>query len=219
MKSNALSANLRLLMESRHNLTEAKLAKELDMPQATLNRLIGGYSPNPTVSTLMPIAKYFGVSLDQLLGIETIPDSALDEMQLGFKRTQFKKIPLIKINEAHSWPHFIKSLSQSNWADWAMTDQEVSDMAYALKIESNSLPMPYLFHSTHIVDPQADFNDGDVVIMYSNHNRTTQIKKIYVEGSQKWLLSLKEGIAAEPFDDSWNYCGVVRQHIINTASK
>lgn len=53
-------------------LTDVKLARALDIPNSTLHQLLNSDSLSPRVETLRPIAKYFQVSLDQLVGDQPI---------------------------------------------------------------------------------------------------------------------------------------------------
>ncbi len=51
------------------NLTQAQLAKELDVTQTTLGKWeLGQRTPN--ADTIMKICKYFKVSADYLIGLE-----------------------------------------------------------------------------------------------------------------------------------------------------
>ena len=52
----------------KNNLSESKLAKIIKVPKSTINRLTSGKTANPRVSTLIEIADYFNISLDQLMG-------------------------------------------------------------------------------------------------------------------------------------------------------
>ena len=56
----------RLLAEN--GLTQSEFAKRAKLTQATVNRLCSGEISNPTIQTLLPIAKYFGISVDELIG-------------------------------------------------------------------------------------------------------------------------------------------------------
>lgn len=55
------------LLEQAH-LNEAELARRTNLPKATINRITSGRTPDPRSSTLIPIAEYFHISVDQLMG-------------------------------------------------------------------------------------------------------------------------------------------------------
>jgi len=48
------------------------LARELKIPPPTINRIIAGQVLDPRCSTLVLLADYFDVSIDQLVGREEI---------------------------------------------------------------------------------------------------------------------------------------------------
>ena len=60
-------SNIKKLMQ-KHNLTIEMLAQELNLSVSTINRLLLGTKSDPKLSTLKPLAKFFGVSIDELTG-------------------------------------------------------------------------------------------------------------------------------------------------------
>lgn len=58
---------------TKANITYSKLAKILKIPNATLYQLLNDANVSPRIETLRPIAKYFNITIDQLIG-----DSPLD---------------------------------------------------------------------------------------------------------------------------------------------
>jgi len=98
MEAIALRTNLLKLMDG---MSEAKLAKAVSVPKATINRIISGRTPDPRAGTLLPIAQYFGVTLEQLLGIVPLPDSLpleairVEEITLS--------VPYVEIEQLYAW--------------------------------------------------------------------------------------------------------------------
>lgn len=62
-----LSSILSHLM-SKNNISSAELARKTGVGQPVIYRLMTGTTENPQIFTLKPIADFFGVTLDQLLG-------------------------------------------------------------------------------------------------------------------------------------------------------
>jgi len=50
------------------NLSQDKLARKADIPFSTLVKIESGYTPNPSIDTVMRIADALGVGLDELMG-------------------------------------------------------------------------------------------------------------------------------------------------------
>ena len=53
-------------------MSEADLSRGVNLPQTTINRLLTGQTTDPRVSTLVVIAQFFEISLEQILGRELL---------------------------------------------------------------------------------------------------------------------------------------------------
>jgi len=51
-----------------YKITQDKLSKKADIPFSTLAKIEAGYTPNPSMETLIKISDAFGVGLDELIG-------------------------------------------------------------------------------------------------------------------------------------------------------
>ena len=58
---------------SEHNLKVSEFARRINLPQPTIQRIAAGMCENPHISSLKPIADYFSITVDQLKGLEPIP--------------------------------------------------------------------------------------------------------------------------------------------------
>lgn len=58
----------------KKDIRTTQLAREIDVPQQTLQRIVAGLSPSPHRKTLEPLAEYFSISVDQLTGKKPLPD-------------------------------------------------------------------------------------------------------------------------------------------------
>lgn len=66
-----LSTVLKHLM-SKNGLTSSELARKTGIAQPVIYRLMNGDTENPQILTLKPIVDYFGISLEQLLGLSSL---------------------------------------------------------------------------------------------------------------------------------------------------
>jgi transcriptional regulator with XRE-family HTH domain len=55
-------------LRGRAKISQDKLSKKANIPFSTLVKIEAGYTPNPSMGTLVKIADAFGVGLDELLG-------------------------------------------------------------------------------------------------------------------------------------------------------
>lgn len=71
MTTTLLSKRVKHLLASKE-LSESELARRIDIPRATLNRLIAGKMVNPKMHVLASVANYFELSVDELVKTQPI---------------------------------------------------------------------------------------------------------------------------------------------------
>ena len=54
----------------KHNITPTDLSSQTNVPEVTIMRLLKNKNSNPTLSTLLPIAKYFKITINDLCCIQ-----------------------------------------------------------------------------------------------------------------------------------------------------
>lgn len=128
-----LSETLTILLEEA-KVTMAQLHKNTGVPLTTIKRLKNNGNANPTVNSLLPIADFFSISLNQLLGIDPLPH----HRPIGVyaeKRGLWTAVPMISWQQVSQWPNMsmdpktIRTLS---------VDLELSPHCFALIIEENN---------------------------------------------------------------------------------
>ena len=96
--------------------SQAKLAKEIGISEATLNRFMSGKTDTLGIEQIVKLAKIFGCSTDYLLGVTDIPrHQIIDAEELGLTENAATNIvshtiPIDILNELLVDPHFIKAL-------------------------------------------------------------------------------------------------------------
>ena len=73
---------LKKLMYDR-SITTTELSKETNIPYPTLAQLLQGRSVYPKINNLVAIAKYFDVTVDQLIGEQTLSSVTQIEQKLN----------------------------------------------------------------------------------------------------------------------------------------
>jgi DNA-binding XRE family transcriptional regulator len=63
-----MSHKFKKKIQNQAKISQDRLAKKADIPFSTLVKIEAGYTPNPSMVTLIKIADAFGVSLDKLVG-------------------------------------------------------------------------------------------------------------------------------------------------------
>lgn len=196
-----LSDNLNILM-AKARLTSSDLARLTGLPATTIKRIRSSEQSNPTISTLLPIAKYFSLSISELIGNE-IDDIDRFSNKAGGLRT----LPVL------SWQtcvHF-DAITYSEITDKTLTEKQVGDKSFSLIVEDQDIT-PFPHKSTLIIDPQVQPANGDYIIVSKFQRGAAAIKKYIVEMDQIYLKSLIDGLGVELLTDEYKILGVVVQY-------
>lgn len=112
-----LSATLSHLM-SEKGIKSAELARKTGIGQPVIYRIMTGTTDNPQVLTLKPIADYFGVSLEQLLGLTALNNqNSFDKATLhniSTKLTTIKTISSVLVDLLPSLIEGYKKAAEAN---------------------------------------------------------------------------------------------------------
>lgn len=181
MNTNNLMKNLKILMEY-HYLNGHELTRQTGIPQQTLQRLIAGHTDDPKLSTLLPIAKKFGISLGQLVGEEPLPT-----IYQPLVLEQNNPVPVITLSDAITWKFSIKEIYPNHWPYWINSDIPVGEFAFAVKtklLKNN--------YSLIIIDPIENIQEGDQVLVILTNFHNPVIRVVHVKDKRKYLE--KDGI-------------------------
>lgn len=198
--------NLMLLMQMK-DLTEAQLSREVSMAQPTMHKLMSGATTDPRISTLIPIANYFGVSIDQLLGL--VPFDATLISTDGHAHSSVK-LPILP------WEHLVEhrnnlaDFTSSNWNEWIAVNKPIVKEGYATRIKNSSFSAPFSNNTVIVVDPSLSTISGCYILLKSTHADSLTIKKCLFDGGDFWLMSLIDGIQPTLWNkDNWLILGVI----------
>lgn len=195
-----LSENLNMLM-AKARLTSNELAKQIAIPATTIKRIRNNEQANPTLATLLPIAKYFSISLDKLIGEEkNIINNVGSTMGL-------QRIPVL------SWAECIyyNGLNSEKYSKQIFIDQHLSQKAFALLVEDSDLKI-FPKNSVLIVEPDTIPAKGDFVIVANEKNNIATIRKYIIEIDQIYLKSMIDGPEISILSPDYKILGVIIQY-------
>lgn len=194
-----LSNNLNLLM-AKARVNSSELARLTGLPATTIKRIRNNEQSNPTVATLLPIAKYFSVALGDLLGGEFA-----EPLPSGYSvREGVTLLPLL------SWQNCTLSDVESS-QNKILTERVLSKHAFALEVEERDLDV-FPVHSILIVEPGITPASGDYVIVTKSPQSIASIKKYVVETDQVYLKSLVPGLGIVQLTEDYQILGVIVQY-------
>lgn len=166
-----------------------QLSKNTGVPVTTINRLRkGDPSNNPTLTTLVPLAEFFSITVSQLIGDE--PLSA--QRQRGEHKpnvSQWKPVPHLSWEQAGEWQKNNAKL-KSKINNWISTDLTVSDYAFAITMEGDSMLPRFPEGTLFIIEPEQSVNNRDFVVILPKGQIKPVFKQILIDGSEYYLKSL-----------------------------
>jgi SOS-response transcriptional repressor LexA len=195
--SEKLSINLNLLMTEAH-LNAEELSRRIGLPASTIKKIRNNRDANPTLSTLTPLAKYFSLTITQLVGDESFPEVRI-KGPYKIDPGVINHIPLITWEDAISWP----SLNQPT-PDSIATEHTYSKKAYALLVKEDN--WENLAKDTALlVEPMVEIEHRDFIIVYKKGQKLPILKQALFDEGQLYLKPVTQG---------YNIVALTSEHII-----
>lgn len=204
-----LSRNLDLLMtEARLNAEE--LSRRINLPASTIKKIRNNADANPTLSTLLPLADYFSLTISQLVGDETFPRSRMKgSYRINPDREQ--RIPLISWQDALIWPNMNKQPKFT-----IKSEHKYSKNAYALRVEEED--WENLAKDTILlIDPALKVEHRDFIIVSKNKKLPT-LKQVLFDEGEMYLKPITQGYNIVFFTPGHKILGIVveyKKHLKN----
>jgi len=209
MKKGAISRNIGFLMEHFGIRNESQLAKQVGMPQTTVNKLIAGVSADPRISTLIPIAEHFKISLDTLLSENPMFGATIEN------EPAVLWIPLIAQDEVADVYGNLDSLNTANWPHWYPIPKQKHKDYYAIHLTSELLS-PFDEASILIIEKKDSLENNTYCMVKHLNSNSINIKKAFFENGQQWLLALQSELPASEFNKKqWELLGTIRASVID----
>jgi SOS-response transcriptional repressor LexA len=167
-----------------NGISEAALGREIGVPRATINRLVSGKTPDPRASTLEAIARFFGITIDQLLGKQPIPGLA-QENKPSTKVDHW--IPILAWEQAFHWQEIINGIKHKVIDEWVLTDPNIDGGNFALIFKGDSMFPQFHENTILIIDTYQAPKNRDFVIAYCHDNQEILFRQLIIDGSYKFL--------------------------------
>lgn len=166
----------RLMFEKR--IRTAELARKINLPQPTVQRIVTGITPNPHISSLQPIADFFNISIQQLKG--QVPIAWLKAQ--SSQTNTWLQLPLLEWEQASS-PDVGKEIAQPG----IFTDVNVSTKSFALIVKDSSMEPQFPKGTIIIIDPEKQPRDRSFVIAVLNNHPEAIFRQLLIDGPQFYL--------------------------------
>ncbi len=196
-----LSDNLNLLMTETH-ISADELGRRTGLPASTIKKIRNHYNPNPTLTTLLPLAEFFAVTLDQLIGNEPLPATRI-KGQYQKNLNKMHSIPVLTWEETIDWPT-TKNAAHSTIA----TEHTYSKNAYALIVEEDD--WENLTKGTALIaDPALTPEHRDFIIVHKTGQKIPSLKQALFDEEKIYLKSVIQGYNIAPLTTEHTILGIV----------
>lgn len=191
------------MAEARLNAEE--LSRRIGLPASTIKKIRNNKDANPTLSTLSPLAKYFSLTISQLVGDEEFPHSRVKGAYIPTHET-LVHIPIISWEETLTWPE------TSNISHLTITTENVySNNSYALLVEEDD--WENLAKDTALfVDPILTIEHRDFIIVHKNGQKLPTLKQALFDEGQMYLKPVTQGYNVTRFALEHKILGVVVEY-------
>lgn len=197
-----LSNRLEHLIKTR-GINTQQLHRYTGIPLSTLKRLRLNKQNNPTLASLIPIAKFFSVSIDQLIGI-----NPLESNNSPYKSI---KIPII------DWENALKRQEDRcklAFSSLVINDAHLSQASYALITKEHKL-VNFLSGSLLIIDPHLKPNNRDFLIVHRKEQTCPELCRLLIAGTKRYLSNSTQESEIVLFTNHYKSLGVVTQIRMN----
>ena len=174
-----------------NNMKTSRLARELSLPQQTLQRIVSGVSPNPHSKTLQPIADFFNISVEQLKGDDPLPGSAMGlEIPVNLKA---KEIPVIEWDQLEA---YLKVTGVYKAQNQIYVDSAFPEQAFALTLMDSSMEPYFPKESLLIFDPNKHPTDRCFALVKAAESQVIIFRQLLIDGENRYLKPLNPDLNA-----------------------
>ncbi len=203
-----LSKNIKKLL-SLTRISESELARSCSISQPIISRLAQGITTNPNVNTLRPIAKFFSISIDQLIG-----DKPLFKRETGILSESlivapnWIEIPIISWEKVNDWQNTLK---EEEICGFLRIDTNLSKNAYALSIEDSTMEPTFIAGTYIIIEPKLQPLDKDFVIVLYNGQDKPILRQIFYSGNDVFFKPINQNFSTVTLTKKCKIMGVIAQ--------
>lgn len=186
--SNRLRDVLTTLIQER-NISESELARSINMPRATINRITLGKIVDPKSSTLNLIANYFNITIDQLLGREKITNS--DKLNT-LNKVQVPIITFDQLTDIYKKSHIIKhgDIPDQELITFKYKQDSLKTLLFGIKIKGEAMWPYFDDNSTIIIDTSAKPQNRSFVLAYIADTDEIIIRQLLIDAKSRVLTPI-----------------------------
>jgi SOS-response transcriptional repressor LexA len=159
------------------------LAREVNIPPPTIHRLITGKSTRPYRSSLKPIADFFAVTIDQLLGEEPFTDNS----GLKLSNVSGNKAKTLPISD---WGSLANGDSNKTNKSEIVVTNNITKNAFALLMPDTSMEPLFPRDSILIFEPGIQPIDRSYILVKLTDSNTYVFRQLLIDLDHRYLKPL-----------------------------
>lgn len=205
MASNILSKNIEFLLK-KNKLSSSQLSTASGVDKPIISRILSGKTTNPQVETLKPIADFFNVTIDQLIGSEI----NIDKRHGVVVPISRLLVPLIEWKHIPYWLDIKNSYVPAKTVDVKISGSKDS---FALAITTNQFEPRFSINSIIIVDPMIAPKNRDYILTKSKDSDEITIEQVIIEDNKILLKTVCSKFELKKTDKLTSFGVITESHL------
>lgn len=199
-----LSENLNLLM-TETDISADELGRRTGLPASTIKKIRNYNNPNPTLTSLLPLAKHFAITLSQLVGDEPLPKAHAKKTARAPKEL-LHHIPILSWREAITWP-----ATKKQKHTMISSEHAYHENAYALMVEEDNWEN-FTEGTALLIHPELKPEHKDFVIVFKQGQNIPTLKQVLFDEDHMYLKAVIQGYNVTAFTAEHVVVGVVVEY-------
>lgn len=179
-----------LLFERK--LTATELARQTGVPQPTIHRMVTGKCALPHRATLEPIAKYFDLSVEQLTGVDILPENSIAQIFPGAPQA-FKQLPMMAWEDLDNVA-MAEPISDSG----VIATNILSEDCFVTSMPDSSMEPMFSKGSILIVDPSKEASDRSFVLAKLADSGLVVFRQLLMNAEHRFLKPINPDLSVFP---------------------
>ena len=183
-----VSDNLRRLLFEK-NLTPTDLARKIDIPQQTIQRIIKNKIKRPHEKTLKSIANYFNLDVAELVG---------DSRAIFVENTAIAPDNGNVTIPVYTWPQLEDMYlnNVSNPIRRIFVSATYSDKAYGVIMNDSSMNPYFMKDTVLILEQSEELKDRAFILVYLTQSKKILFRQLLSDGENYFLKALTPALTS-----------------------
>ncbi len=191
-KERALLKDILIKLMEKSNININQLSKNTGLANTTIKRMCTDSECNPTLFSLKALAEFFGVTTNQLVGDELLPQ---DVASYYPQFEHWINVPIVSLEQVAVWPSNIEEIKESATTKYVKTDLEVSENIFAVIAKDESLEPRFPEGTILIFNPDKIPSNKDFVVLLLPNKQIPQFRQVLIDGPDIYVKAINPTFA------------------------